>query len=55
MVLLYEVPRYRGNWHRPGAWMTAAAGEATADLTREFGISRQTLYQYMRPLASALL
>ena len=36
--------------------MTAAAGEATADLTREFGISRQTLYhKYMRPLASALL
>jgi len=27
----------------------AAAGEAKASLAREFGISRQTLYQYLRP------
>ncbi|WP_104111854.1 MULTISPECIES: recombinase family protein [unclassified Arthrobacter] len=27
----------------------AAAGEAKADLAREFGVSRQTIYQYIRP------
>jgi DNA-binding GntR family transcriptional regulator len=29
--------------------------EAKAGLAREFGISRQPLYQYMRPLVSASL
>lgn len=27
----------------------AAAGEAKAALAREFGVSRQTVYQYIRP------
>ncbi|WP_258067160.1 helix-turn-helix domain-containing protein [Arthrobacter sp. GMC3] len=27
----------------------AAAGEAKAALAREFGVSRQTIYQYIRP------
>ncbi len=31
----------------------AAAGEAKAGLAREFGISRQTLYQYLSPPVSA--
>lgn len=31
----------------------AVAGEPKASLAREFGISRQTLYQYLRPATSA--
>ena len=27
----------------------AAAGEAKAALAREFGVSRQTVYQYLQP------
>ncbi len=33
----------------------AAAGEPKASLAREFGVSRQTLYQYLRPAQPALL